>query len=303
MMELTIWDLGALAAKLAAYLGCFLAMGSTLYGLATPGLDAPMKKRLARLVVSTVIIAVLASLAQIAVQSGRLLDEGFAGMVDPKMLTLVREGPLGTSVALRLLGLGLLFLSALQIPLTWLIGAVGAVITASSFSFVGHGTGDPRLVLATLVTLHLLGISFWIGALWPLRTVAANGQKNGDDLPTTRVLAHRFGMQAAWVVGGLVLAGLVLAILILGSPLALFTSQYGLTLVAKLAGVGLLLGLAAANKLRFVPAIQRGDASAAGHLRTSILWEMFVVLLILVVTAVLTTITPLPETMEMTNGS
>ena len=82
MMELTIWDLGALAAKLAAYLGCFLAMGSTLYGLATPGLDAPMKKRLARLVVSTVIIAVLASLAQIAVQSGRLLDEGFAGEGD-----------------------------------------------------------------------------------------------------------------------------------------------------------------------------------------------------------------------------
>ena len=148
-----------------------------------------------------------------------------------------------------------------------------------------------------LVTLHVLGISFWIGALWPLRQAFSNIAELG----VAGRLAHQFGRQAAWVVGGLVFAGLVLTFLIIGLPTAIFTTQYGLTLLVKLAIVAVLLGLAAANKIRFVPAIQAGDASAAMRLRRSIAWEMLAFAIILTIAAVLTTITPLPEIMEMTN--
>lgn len=295
--ELSNWDLWALASKLTAYAGCFLAIGSTLYVLATPSLDEALKYRLRRVILATTILGAVGSAAQFTIQSGRLLDEGLAGMVAPEMLALVKDAPLGTSVFLRLLGLIVLAAYALKIPVAGLFGTVGALLTASSFSFVGHGTDDPRLILSALVTVHVLGISFWIGALWPLREVTSIK----IELNLIGKLAHRFGQQAGWVVGGLIIAGLVLAYLITGSMTALFTTQYGLTLLAKLAIVASLLALATANKLRFVPAIQAGDTAAANHLRQSIKLEMLAVGAILIITAVLTTITPLPEMMDMTN--
>lgn len=297
-MELSGWDLWALASKLTAYVGCFLAIGSTLYVLATPSLDEVLKQRLRQIVLVMVLFGALGSAAQFAVQSGRLLDEGLSGIFDPEMLTLVKDAPLGMSVFLRLLGLMLLAAYAFQIPVSYLFGGLGALLTALSFSFVGHGTDDPRIVLSTLVTLHVLGISFWFGALWPLRHITFNVR----ELDVVGKLAHRFGQQATWVVGGLVIAGLTLAILIAGSPSALFNTQYGLTLIIKLIIVSTLLALAAFNKLRFVPAIQAGEALAANQLRRSITIEMLFIAVILIITAILTTITPLPESMDMTNG-
>ncbi len=292
--ELTAWDVWALLSKLIAYLGCFIAIGSTLYTIATPELQNEYRQRMRRIILAMVVFGAVGSLAQIVVQAGRLLDEGIAGMLDTDMLMLVGEAPLGNSVFIRLLGLTVLAAFALQIPVASLFGILGAALTASSFSLVGHGTGEPGIILETLVTLHLLGISFWIGALWPLRKAALKV----TDLDTVASLAHRFGTQATWIVGGLILAGVVLAILITGSPFAIFTTQYGLTLIAKITVVGALLTLAAVNKLRLVPAIQRGELSAAIHLRRSIAWEMLTVLVILTITAVLTTITPLPEPMD-----
>jgi len=297
-MELSSWDLLALSAKLASYLGCFVATGSVLYLFATPQLDNELKAGLRRIIVLMVVVGFVGSLAQIIVQAGRLLDDGVGGMMDPEMLGLVSNAPLGTSVFLRVLGMAALAAFALQIPAARWFGYGGALLTASSFSVVGHGTSDPRFVMAALVTIHLLGISFWIGALWPLR----QSLKNGGDLSVAGVLAHQFGKQAAWVVGTLATAGIILAVLIIGSPLALFSSQYGLTLLLKLTTVLALLALAAANKLRFVPALRQKNASAARHLGQSISLEMAVVALILTITAVLTTVTPLPDLMEMTNG-
>ena len=295
--ELSVWEFGAVAAKLTAYGGCFLAIGTTLYILATRCLDEILKHRLRRIVLAMVLVGALGSVMQFAVQSGRLLDEGLAGMLDIEMLTLIKDAPLGTSIFIRLLGLSVLLAFAFQVPCAALLGAVGALLTALSFSFVGHGTNEPRIVMTFLVTLHVLGISFWIGALWPLRQASSNIAELG----VAGRLAHQFGRQAAWVVGGVIVAGLVLTFLIIGSPTAIFTTQYGLTLLVKLAIVAVLLGLAAANKIRFVPAIQAGDASAAMRLRRSIAWEMLAFAIILTITAILTTITPLPEIMEMTN--
>lgn len=296
--ELTSWDIWAIASKLIVYVGCFLAIGLTLYCLATPQLKAEVVKRLKRIVVLSALIAIAASLAQIGVQAGRLLDEGLAGILDPEMLELVKDGPLGTSVVLRVLGLIVLIAFALSIPVAWLFGLLGSVLTAAGFSFVGHGTSEPRLLMGILVTIHLLGISFWIGALLPLRQACSEQ----FEFRAAGELAHRFGQQASWVVGGLIIAGGILAYNILGSPEAVLTTQYGLTVVAKIAVVALLMALAAANKLRFVPAMRDGDAKAPLQLKKSIGWEMIAVGLILIITAVLTTITPVPEIMEMTNG-
>ena len=58
--------------------------------------------------------------------------------------------------------------------------------------------------------------------------------------------------------------------------------------------VSLLLGLAAANKLRFIPALRIGDPAAANHLSKSISAEWIVILAVLGMNTVLTTNLTLP---------
>jgi putative copper resistance protein D len=81
---------------------------------------------------------------------------------------------------------------------------------------------------------------------------------------------------------------------LVGSIAALIQTGYGQALVIKVLLVAVLLGLAAANKLRFMPRLKVGDASAAKHLTKSISIEWVVVVLVLAVTAVLTSNLTLP---------
>jgi putative copper resistance protein D len=76
---------------------------------------------------------------------------------------------------------------------------------------------------------------------------------------------------------------------------ALATTGYGQALLIKLLFVGSVLTLAAANKLRFVPAMQAGDAKAARHLARSIEIETVVILVVMAATATLTTVLTLPN--------
>lgn len=69
---------------------------------------------------------------------------------------------------------------------------------------------------------------------------------------------------------------------------------YGQALILKVILVGTLLGLAAGNKLRFIPGLQKGDPAAARHVVKSITIEWMVVLVILAVNSVLTSNLTLP---------
>jgi putative copper resistance protein D len=87
---------------------------------------------------------------------------------------------------------------------------------------------------------------------------------------------------------------MVMAWLLLGTLTALPTTAYGQTLLVKLLLVAMVLGLAAANKLRFIPAMQRGDKRAARHLVRAINIETAVMFLVLAATATLTSVLTLP---------
>ncbi len=109
------------------------------------------------------------------------------------------------------------------------------------------------------------------------------------------MLGHRFGQAASLIVPLLILAGLLMAWLLLGDPRALTSTGYGLALLTKLILVGIVMTLAAANKLRFVPAMQAGDSRAARHLVRSIEIETAVIFMVLAATATLTSVLTLPN--------
>ncbi|PUB11354.1 copper resistance D family protein, partial [Yoonia sediminilitoris] len=280
------WTGVAIAFKAAGYAAALLAIGGPLFLAAFPTAHADARQLARKIAVIAALIGMAVLATRFGIRAARISGMGLSGAVDPMMLGFVWNSPLGTAAIWR--GVGELLIVALLIKGTigLAAGLVGALLVALSYTFIGHSLGDPRWLLAALLTVHLLTAAFWVGALAPLRRAIS--------LPEGASLLHRFGTVASVTVAFLVIVGLVFAWLMTGSLTELLTTAYGWTLIAKLAAVSGLMILATLNKWWLVPALASGAPEAAGHLRRSIQFEAFAVLLILIVTAVLTSITTPP---------
>jgi putative copper resistance protein D len=159
-----------------------------------------------------------------------------------------------------------------------------------SFDHVGHVSSRDTILLDIALTLHLVAIALWIGILPPLKHLASDPATHGQ----AALVGHQFGQVAMVTVPALIVLGGYMGYQLVGSFTALIGTGYGQALLIKVVLVGSLLGLATANKLRFIPKMRSGDAAAAGHLTRSISVEWWVVLIILGVTAVLTSNLTLP---------
>ena len=276
----------AIGAKAAGYAAALLAMGGVLFVAVFGRLADGDVLRLARRLGAGAALVGLAVLAlRFGIRAERISGMGLEAATDPTMLGFVWQSPLGAAALWR--GIGEAAILAVLLPGAgrW-IALAGAGAVAVSYAQVGHSLGEPRLALAGLLVIHLLAAAFWIGALAPLRR-AARG-------PEGAALLHHFGTIAAVAVALLVLAGAGLAWLLAGSLPALLGTAYGWSLLAKVAVLAGLLGLAALNKWRLVPALASADPRASSALRRSIAIEGAAVAVILLTTAALTTVTTPP---------
>ncbi|WP_282153469.1 CopD family protein [Ruegeria atlantica] len=276
----------AILAKALGYGAALLAMGGVLFTVLFAKVAEESVLRLARhLAVGAAIVGLAVLASRFGIRAARISGMGFEGATDPMMLGFVWDSPLGTAAIWR--GLGELAILAILLPRVgqW-IALAGSLAVAISFAQVGHSLGQPRAALAILVVLHLLAAAFWVGALLPLRKAALT--------PTGADLLHHFGNVAAYGVSVLIVVGAALAWLLSGSVVALFGTAYGLGLLAKVVIVSALIGLAALNKLRFVPALRAEKRGAEIALQRSISIEMLAVVLILLATATLTSVTTPP---------
>jgi len=280
------WAITAIIAKAVGYGAALLAMGGPLFVLVFRSSSNDVRQLARKVAVIAALIGLAVLALRFGIRAARISGMGLSGAVDPMMLGFVWDSPLGAAAIWR--GEGELLVVALLIRgiVGLSAGLIGALLIAVSYTFVGHSLGDPRWLLASLLTLHLLAAAFWIGALLPLRH--AVGQPEGARL------LHRFGNVASLTVALLVVVGLIFAWLMTGSFSNLLSTAYGKTLLAKLGVVSGLMALAALNKWRFVPALASGTPTAVPHLRRSIQIEAIAVLLILMATATLTSITTPP---------
>ena len=280
------WAIAAIIAKAVGYGAALLAMGGPLFVLVFRSSSNDVRQLAWKVAVIAALIGLAVLALRFGIRAARISGMGLSGAVDPMMLGFVWDSPLGAAAIWR--GAGELLVVALLIRgiVGLSAGLIGALLIAVSYTFVGHSLGDPRWLLASLLTLHLLAAAFWIGALLPLRH--AVGQPEGARL------LHRFGNVASLTVALLVVVGLIFAWLMTGSFSNLLSTAYGKTLLAKLGVVSGLMALAALNKWRFVPALASGTPTAVPHLRRSIQIEAIAVLLILMATATLTSITTPP---------
>ncbi len=278
-----LWLLAAIAAKWALYLGVLGAAG-TVFCILIFALG-----RQARLVAGFAVLGLVAAAASFMLKGVALTGDA-SGLTDPEMLGLLWQTQSGT--ALMMQGAGLIVLiSGLALGRAGLwVSAGGGLLALGSLVSIGHIPDQGGQALQALLALHLIIAAIWIGILSPLRVLSASAA-----LAEAAALGHRFGQLAMVAVPLLILAGVVMAYVLLGSLQALLSSSYGQVLVVKLILVAMLLGLAAANKLRFVPGLVRGEVNAARHLSRSITLEWIAFVLILGVTAVLTSAVSLPQ--------
>lgn len=172
-------------------------------------------------------------------------------------------------------------------------GAAGAVVVAASFAFRGHALEEPRVLLGLLITVHILGLSFWVGAFAPLAQASARGEAD-----VAGPLAQEFGHKALWVVGALVAAGALTLLLFGAATPAALATPYGQAFAVKLALFAGVLLLAALNKMRLTRALLAATPGAGSRLRRSIGVEAALVGTILLTTAAVTTVTSPPENTE-----
>ncbi len=283
------WELASVFVRFLLYLGALASIGLILVRIVFHRETSGLRTSFVWRVTTLATLALLTAVAGFALKGAALVGE-FSGMVDPMMLGLLWQTPVGTALGLRIAGL-IAILVAIRIPVVGLhVAAAGGVVVLWSFTLVGHVADAGRFWLNFLLLLHLSCAAFWIGMLSPLRILAGNS----EDFDRAAGLGYRFGQIAAFTVPALIVAGIVIAWRLLGDFASLVGTGYGRILLAKVCAIALLLAAAAANKLRFIPAMIRGDRSAAIALRRSINFEWAAVSLVLLATAVLTTLPDLP---------
>ena len=292
-MDLSLWDAVLLICKLGIYLGFAAAVGGITMSFV---LRNSIGRSLNGYLWTLTILALLSTVLAFFIQVGSLANSGIRGMWHPLFRDILWNASVGESTWLRVVGftLMLIALATFRTPrkkagagwfrlVAFTLWVIALHPLAFSFALVGH-TVDLGILAQLALGLHILAIGWWIGALWPLWYACKT-----LDSPSLQQVMIRFGQLAVYAVALLIAAGLFLATQLVSSVSELWSTDYGRILSVKLLGVAAILSLALFHKMRLVPALS-SDPKGTRHLSRSIQIEMVLAFLILLATAVLTTL-------------
>ena len=290
------WDIFSVVSKLTHLVGMALLFGEGLAYVLFQRANLQSARQTANALLLGALLTILGTTTYMLAQVGAINGAGVGGMWDWQMLQILAESSLGSASATRLVAV--LLGVVLAIILFWLSRAkerdryaltfcapfiaCTAILLAWSTVLTGHIATLDSSIKAVL-GVHFLAALAWAGTLWPLLRVCAVA----EPAPLRSVMSM-YGKVAVFVVALLVAAGVFLTFNLIASAIELVTTGYGLTLLLKLSGVLTMLGFAARHKLKLVPLLSTGDGTK--RLQRSIGLEILVAILVLAVTAALTTV-------------
>ena len=296
---------GALARWLT-YAAALLVVGASVFrfgvlralarSISVPGELAPRAARVA--LVAAAILGLVAAPLRLVAQARSFLDPGQALTLD--LIGTVFGTDWGRAWTVQVLASGLAAAGALfatVAPSGWFPAAVGATTVVLSMPLTGHATGAESAGAYgyPLDALHLLGAGSWLGTLGVLTIVALIPLARSTQESRGRLVAelvHAFHPVALTGAGVTVLAGTVLSLRYLrGDFAAIVTSEWGRTLLIKLALLGGVAGLGAWNSR--VMRARLGSDESTLQMRKSAVIELVVATLLLGATAALVAL-PLP---------
>jgi len=280
------WIVAAAAMRAVFLVALLFAAGGAWFALLVARDQPEVVAHTARLASIAAIAGGVAGLAGIGIQGGLLLAADPADLLTLSLWTASLATPLGGSLLAS--AVMLFFLAAMCRPARGQAAAIVALLAMLPLGMAGHAaTSEPRLLTAPAVMLHAVVAGFWAGSLPPLlfavRRLPA-GEAAG--------VLERFSQRAVMAVILLVGAGTILAALQLRDVAALWQTNYGLVLAAKLVLVAVLMLVAIQNKEGLTHLLAAGDASAARRLRRNIRLEIGLIAAVVVLTALLGFNTP-----------
>ena len=189
----------------------------------------------------------------------------------------------GIAALAFVLSFSLALASTLRLPyrvrtvLSGLALLAGGVALAST----GHAANAaPQALTRPAVALHALSAALWLGALMPLAFALRQPEA------ARRVALSRFSRRIAPLLAMLLTSGAFLAAVQVGTPRALWQTDYGRVLIMKLVLVLILFLIAADNRWRLTQPALKGDAPALHTLARRLGFEIAFGVLILSTVAV-----------------
>jgi copper transport protein len=226
------------AAKFALYLGLFVGIGGAFFLSWAPGTCAGGRAIGAALVAGLIATPLTVGLQGLDALELPLSALGARSAWETALGTAY--GPTAIVAAAALLA-GLFSISAEHYEIKRALSFVGLVGCGIALSLSGHaGTADPRWLMRPVVFIHTIGVAFWVGALLPLAAALRAGEGSAPLVWFSRAIPL--------ALIPMLLAGLWLSVVQLGSLGALWTTANGLVLCAKLGAVMALFALAALNR-------------------------------------------------------
>ncbi|MBN9267641.1 MAG: copper resistance protein CopC [Hyphomicrobium sp.] len=266
-----------LAAKIALYLGLFIGIGGVFawvwLGSARRDGRSVVVPALALGIAGALLSIGLQGLDALGAPVHRIVEGAFwkAGA----STTLVHTALVAAlSMALSLIALVVPTVMARLLSIIALMGA------GLSLSLSGHAAAaEPQWLMRSMVFAHTTGVAYWVGALVPLAAALGSGRADAQSM------LGRFSRSIPWVLLVLVAGGIALTVVQVETPEALIETNYGWLLSTKLVLVAALFGLAAVNRWRLTPAVERGLLRPRLKMVRFIIIEAVCVALILAVVA------------------
>ena len=266
----------------------------------------------ARVGIGAVLLMIPVSLLRLADQVMALRSPGDPLMpsVDALLLsTMWGTGFLIQCAALLIAGVGLVL--AARTPgarWTWMIAALGAAGLCATPALQGHAIGSEEFASVAVAAdvAHVLGASLWLGTLGVIGWLGVT-MPNVDGVLTDdraaradarlRVLVPLVPPIALPGAALLIGSGVLASVLHLRAVADLWSDEWGRYVLAKTIAAFAIVMLGALNWRRLGPRMATGNGTRS--MRTSLLTELTIGLLILLITAVLV-VTPLPGESETT---
>jgi putative copper export protein len=279
------FDAAAVAMRCAAFIAALQAAGLAFFMAAHRSTLAENAAPLVSLARTMTLAALALVLGHQVIEAARLAGD-WPGMVDfdmqrgnwhrsPGVSALVA----GVGLAIEHAGFRLKNGSGRTLTL------LGALAVVASFALTGHTTDGAvwpplRLVLAAHVSI----VAYWLASVVVLLRLTRVAPT-----PVVYRISTAFSDSAVWIVPLILPLGVAVAIGLLPGLAALRT-VYGALLASKLGGFVVILCLAALNRWRMVPALERQPLRATRRFRRALQAEYLLLVGVVSVTAVMTSL-------------
>jgi len=279
------WVLPTYLNRVVLYASMLLAAGSALLLLIMnwPATVEPGLRRQGRI---AALVAVVAYIVSMAVGGADIIAGGPGALFSGAAWSAAMKSTLSLSAAIGIPG-ALLAAWAFGGRVEWALWS-GFALLVASFLVTGHAaTAVPVWLAATSVGMHLVGGAFWFAAFAPLIATA-----KVSTAPEAGRVMDQFSSRAIWLVGLVLLSGVVVSWIQVREPANLLGTDYGQRLLVKLGLVAAVLAIAFWNKSKLTPALRNAGDGAGARMARSIRIESVVMLLVVAAAASLTLPTP-----------